>query len=105
MLDATGKKLLRLLDPDQPTELRCAAAVVLGELGLRDAEVARAVCDGLADPDAAVRRGLLTAAGQLRIEAALPTLLRRSRKAAKSRSWRPRRRPSSGPGRQRHSRS
>jgi len=77
MLDATGKKLLRLLEPDHPPELRCAAAVVLGELGLRDAEVARAVCDGLADPDAVVRTRLLTAAGQLRIEAALPQLLKK----------------------------
>jgi HEAT repeat protein len=77
MLDATGKKLLRLLGPDQPPELRCAAASVLGDLGLRDAEVTRAVCDGLADPDPAVRSRLLTAAGQLRIEPALPLLLRK----------------------------
>jgi hypothetical protein len=77
MLDATGKKLLRLLDPDHPSELRCAAAVVLGESGLRDAEVTRAVCDGLADPDPAVRARLLTAAGQLRVEQALPRLLKK----------------------------
>jgi HEAT repeat protein len=77
MLDATGKKLLRLLGPDQPAELRRAVATVLGELGLRDAEVTRAVCDGLADPDPAVRSRLLTAAGQLRIEPALPLLLRK----------------------------
>jgi hypothetical protein len=77
MLDATGKKLLLLLDPDNSSELRSAAATVLGELGLRDAEVVRAICDGLADPDAAVRRRLLTAAGQLRIEQALPQLLRK----------------------------
>jgi HEAT repeat protein len=77
MLDATGKKLLRLLEPDNSSELRSAAATVLGELGLRDAEVVRAICDGLADPDAAVRRRLLTAAGQLRIEQALPQLLRK----------------------------
>ncbi len=77
MLDATGKKLLRLLGPDHPAELRCAAARVLGELGLRDAEVARAVCDGLGDPDAAVRAALLTVAGQLRVEPALPQLLQK----------------------------
>jgi HEAT repeat protein len=77
MLDATAKKLLRLLDADHPSELRCAAAVVLGELGLRDAEVTRAVCDGLADPDPAVRARLLTAAGQLRVEQALPRLLKK----------------------------
>jgi hypothetical protein len=77
MLDATGQKLLRLLSPDQPPELRRAAAAVLSALGLRDAEVARAVCDGLADPDAGVRAQLLTAAGQLRIESALPHLLKK----------------------------
>jgi HEAT repeat protein len=77
MLDATGKKLLRLLDPGHPAELRRAAAAVLGELGLRDAEVTRAVCAGLADPDAAVRARLLTAAGQLRLEPALPQLLKK----------------------------
>jgi HEAT repeat protein len=77
MLDATGKKLLRLLEPDNSSELRSAAATVLGELGIREAEVVRAVCDGLADPDAAVRRRLLTAAGQLRIEQSLPQLLRK----------------------------
>src|SRR5882762_6870661 len=77
MLDATGKKLLHLLGPGHPSELRCAVARVLGELGLREAEVARAVCDGLGDPDAAVRAALLTVAGQLRVEPALPRLLRK----------------------------
>ena len=55
----------------------CAAAVVLGELGLRDAEVSQAVCEGLADTDAAVRLRLLTVAGQLRIEPALPQLIKK----------------------------
>jgi hypothetical protein len=77
MLDATGKKLLRLLGPDHPIELRCAAARVLGALGLRDTEVSHAVCGGLGDPDAAVRTALLTVAGQLRVESALPQLLRK----------------------------
>src|SRR5260370_23487261 len=77
MLDATGKRLLRFLGPDHPAELRCAAARVLGELGLRDAEVARAVCDGLGDPDAAVRAALVAVAGQLRVQPALPQLLRK----------------------------
>jgi hypothetical protein len=77
MLDATGKKLLRLLGPDYPAELRCAAARVLGELGLRGVEVTRAVCDGLGDADAGVRAALLTVAGQLRVEPALPQLLRK----------------------------
>ena len=29
----TAKKILRLLQPDQPLDVRCAAALVLGELG------------------------------------------------------------------------
>jgi hypothetical protein len=77
MLDATGKKLLRLLEPDQPAELRRAAAAVLAEIGPRDVEVTRAVCDGLADADAGVRSRLLVAAGQLRVEPALPQLLQK----------------------------
>src|SRR5438552_644047 len=77
MLDATGKKLLRLLGSDQPSELRCATALVLGELGLRDAEVTHAVCDALSDPDATLRSRLLVAAGQLRMEPALPQLLKK----------------------------
>lgn len=77
MLDATGKKLLRLLQSDQEPALRRAAALVLGELGLRDAEVARAVCAGLDDADPEVRAHLLTAAGKLRLDATLPQLLQR----------------------------
>jgi hypothetical protein len=77
MLDATGKRLLRLLGPDHPAGLRCAAARVLGALGQRDPEVARAVCDGLGDPDAAVRAALVAVAGQLRVEPALPQLLQK----------------------------
>ncbi len=77
MLDATGKKLLRLLEPDQAAVLRRAAALVLGELGLRDAEVARAVRAGLDDADPELRAILLVAAGRLRVEAALPQLLAR----------------------------
>ncbi len=77
MLDATGKKLLHLLDSDQSSDLRQAAAVVLGELGLRDAEVARVVCAGLTDPDPAVRAHLIRAVGKLKLEPALPLLLTR----------------------------
>ncbi len=77
MLDATTKKLLRLLRPDQPLYLRCAAARVLGEVGTRDAEVAEALCAAAADPEPAFRLPVLHALGQLRIEQALPLLLER----------------------------
>lgn len=75
MLDATGKKLLRLLQPDCPLDLRCAAAKVLGELGTREAQIATALCEALGDPDPALRHHVLTAIGQLKIEQALPQLL------------------------------
>jgi HEAT repeat protein len=87
MLDATGKKLLRLLQPDQPAEVRAAAALVLGEVGLRDAEVTRAVCDGLNDPDPDVRARLLAAAGRLRVEQALPQLLARIAEGGQESEW------------------
>jgi hypothetical protein len=77
MLDATGKKLLRLVHPTFPPETRRAAVRVLGELGLRDAEVTQAVSALLDDPDEALRRAALTAVGQLRIESALPRLVPR----------------------------
>src|SRR4051812_11499601 len=77
MLDATGKKLVRLLRPEHPAEMRCAAALVLGEVGARDAEVIEAVCEGLEDADAAFRLQATIAAGKLRIEPALPRLLER----------------------------
>ena len=77
MLDATAKKLLRLLDADQAPEVRRAAAVVLGELGPRDAEVSRAVVAGLDDADPDYRATMLAAAGRLGVETALPKLLAR----------------------------
>jgi hypothetical protein len=75
MLDATSKKLVRLLQPTNPPEVRCAAALVLGEVGGRDAESARALCDGLQDLESPVRLQVLIAIGKLRIESALPALL------------------------------
>ena len=50
MADATLKKLIQLLEPQQPTELRCAAVRVLGTVGERDTGAGKAVCDLLADP-------------------------------------------------------
>src|SRR5262245_24358940 len=75
MPDATLKKLLQLLGPEQPTELRSAAVRVLATVGERDAATGRAVADLLADPDPALRLEALRAVGQLRVEPALPRLL------------------------------
>jgi HEAT repeat protein len=77
MADATGKKLLLLLSPDHPAEVRGAAALVLGEVGNRDPAVGQALCDALDDAEAAVRLQALAAVGKLRVERALPRLLER----------------------------
>jgi HEAT repeat protein len=70
-------KLLRLLDPGHPLEVRCAAALVLGELGVRDAEVTGALCESLQDEEGALRLQAIKAVGKLHVEQALPHLLAR----------------------------
>src|SRR5437867_10089271 len=94
MLDATAKKVLKLLHTGQPLETRCAAALVLGELGGRDAEIARALGEAVDDPAPELRRQAMQAVGKLRLEAALPRLLPRisaggpeSETAAQAASW------------------
>jgi HEAT repeat protein len=77
MPDATGKKLLELLDSKYPPPVRRAAAIVLGEVGSKDKGVADALCSALDDTEADVRIEAVTAAGRLRIEKALPQLLAR----------------------------
>jgi hypothetical protein len=71
------QKLVRLLQADQPPDVRCAAALVLGELGGRDAEVNRALLDNIDDQSAALRVRVIQAVGKLRVEAALPSLMER----------------------------
>jgi HEAT repeat protein len=73
----TTKKILRLLNPDQPLDVRCAAALVLGEIGGKDSEMVRALCDALKDSEARLRLQVIQAVGKLRIESALPELLER----------------------------
>lgn len=76
-MDIPAKKLLRLLSDEAPPETRAAAALVVGELGLRDGDVAAAVAGLLADPSGDVRANAIKAAGQLKIDKALPVLLER----------------------------
>jgi hypothetical protein len=74
------KKILDLMRPGRPLELRCAAAVVLSELGGaggRDAELAQALCERIQDEEPALRLAAIRAAGKLRLEQALPHLLAR----------------------------
>ena len=77
MLDATAKKLLRLLRPDSAADVRRAAALVVGEVGVRGGEWTSAVIEALDDADPAVRLEALQAVGKLRIDQALPRLLDR----------------------------
>jgi HEAT repeat protein len=78
-VDATTKKLLRLVQADQTTELRCAAVTVLGEVGGREAELGKQLRELLDDPEPAVRARAITALGRLRVESALPQLVARVR--------------------------
>jgi len=77
MADTTSKKLLTLLRPEQPGPVRRAAALVLGEIGPREKELAVALCEQLADPDPELRAEVTKAVGKLRIESALPQLVER----------------------------
>src|SRR5437868_14738381 len=77
MADTTTKKILQLLQPENAPELRCAAALVLGEIGAKDAAIARALADTVRDSDPGVRVQSMRAVGKLRVEAALPDLLAR----------------------------
>lgn len=78
-MDIPTKKILRLLDAEQPTELRRAAALVLGEVAGRDNDVARGLCAALDDPEPEVRLAVIRAVGKLRTAEALPILLERAK--------------------------
>ncbi len=73
----TTKKILRLLQPDEALDVRCAAALVLGEIGGKDAELTRALCEALKDSEERLRLQVIQTVGKLRIEPALPDLLER----------------------------
>ena len=77
MADATVKKLLGLLDAKQPAALRRAAALVLGEIGVKEREVGEALCAVLDDADAELRVAAMKAVGALKVEAGLKQLLAR----------------------------
>src|SRR5262249_43539333 len=77
-MNISGEKLLRLLQPDNPVEVRCAAAIVLGEIApARDSAAGAALCEGLRDAEEAFRLRVIEAVGKLRVVQALPQLLER----------------------------
>lgn len=73
----TTKKILRLLHADQPLDVRCAAVLVLGEVGTKDADLTHTLCDALQDGEPRLRLQVIQTVGKLRIEPALPLLLAR----------------------------
>jgi len=77
MAETIVKKLIGLLDAKQPAALRRAAALVLGELGVKEREVGEALVAVLDDPDAELRMEAMKAAGALKVEPALKQLLAR----------------------------
>jgi len=77
MADATLQKMLELLGPETTPEVRGAAALVLGEVSVRDGRLEQALCPLLDDQDAGVRLRAMKSIGKLRIDKALPRLLER----------------------------
>lgn len=76
-MDIPLKKLIRLLKPDQPDDVRAAAVVVIAELGAKDAETTADLLARLKDTSADVRVQAIKAAGRLKLTKALPVLLER----------------------------
>ena len=79
-MEIASTKLLRLLESDRAPEIRVAAALVLGELGVRDATVSKTLCDLMQDEQPALRVEILKTIGKLKIEPALPQLIARIEK-------------------------
>ena len=76
-MEIPSRKLVRLLHADHPPEVRAAAALVLGELGLRDAEASAELVSRLRDDEPEVRLQAIRAVGKLRVAEALPVLRER----------------------------
>ena len=76
-MDIPVKKLARLLKPDHPAEVRAAAAVVFGELGVKDADASAELVLRLDDESNLVRQRAIVAVGKLKVAKALPILLER----------------------------
>src|SRR5262245_56559 len=79
-MQIASTKLLGLLDPDRPPEVRRAAALVLGELGGKDAGLVKRLCELLQDDQPEVRLEVIKAIGKLKVEQAVPPLVARIEK-------------------------
>jgi HEAT repeat protein len=76
-MEIPAKKWLALLSDDASVEVRAAALLIMGELALKDAELASAVRERLTDVSAEVRQNAIRTVGLLKVDAALPELLER----------------------------
>lgn len=74
VMDIPAKKLAKLLQSDTPA-IRASAAVVAGELGVKDGEIAAGVLALLSDESSGVRMEAIRAVGKLKLDKALPELL------------------------------
>lgn len=73
------KKLLRLLGDDATPEQKASAVLVIGELGLKDADLAEAIGRLVSDRNPEVRANAIVAAGRVKMEKSIPELLERIR--------------------------
>ncbi len=85
-MDATLKKMLELLDPSEPANVRHASVIVLMQLAPSGDAVHEAILRAVDDADAGVRVSALQAVGKLKIQDALPTLLARIEKGGEEAS-------------------
>ena len=76
-MDISLGKIVALTDAKRPIEVRLAALTVLGELNVRDPETHPAILSALSDGEASLRLRAIRAAGQLRVDKALPALIER----------------------------
>jgi HEAT repeat protein len=75
MIDATTKKIIRLLTDNSDAFVRTAAARLLGELSLKDREVSVGLLQAVEDKEQAVRLEAIHALGKLGFDTALPRLV------------------------------
>jgi HEAT repeat protein len=73
----SAKNLVELLEEGQPDDIRSSTAVVVGELGLRDAAIQKGLLKALSDKNPGLRIRAIQAIGKLKVESALPDLLDR----------------------------
>src|SRR5262245_42976922 len=77
MPDTALAKILNLLQPEAPADVRRAAVLVLGELGVDHKELGQTLAEHLDDPDPNVRVETIRALGKLQYDKSMSRLLTR----------------------------